>query len=438
MKNINPMTTTPAPLKLYRWITGRSEGRLQKLLQKRLSQGKEDPDRLWERLGRSKRARPPGPLVWVHAASVGEAQSALILIENILLKNANCHVLLTSGTRTSAESVGQKLSHRAFHQYIPLDHPIWVSHFLNHWRPDLALWMESELWPNMILELKARGIKAALLNARLSDRSFKRWQWFPKSAAYLLETFSAVLAQTALDYSRYRELGARWALVTDNLKYSARPLPADEATLKLMAAKTAGRMLWVYASTHAGEEEIACRLHGILKNNHPDLLTIIVPRHPARGEEIEALCRAQNLITQRRSLEPTGTPEPETDIYIADTLGELGLFYRIAPIACIGRSFSRDGGGGHNPLEAAQLGCAVLHGPYVQNQQDIFDEMKKADASLELSDERHFLSVLSDLFERPEYRAHMQKKASAFATTKTGVIGRVMEALKPLLDKLPV
>jgi 3-deoxy-D-manno-octulosonic-acid transferase len=410
---------------------------LQKLLQKRLGQGKEDPDRLWERLGIAKRPRPQGPLVWVHAASVGEAQSALILIEHIHLQRPDCHVLLTSGTRTSAESIGQKLPQGAFHQYIPLDHPVWVARFLDHWQPDLALWMESELWPNMILEIKARGIKAALVNARLSDRSYRRWQWLPETAAALIETFSAVLAQTATDYSRYREMGARWALVTDNIKYSARPLPADENALKLLAANTGGRKLWVFASTHAGEEEMACRIHGILKNICPDLLTVIVPRHPERGAEIEALCKAENLRVQRRSSEPTGAPEPDTDIYIADTLGELGLFYRIAPVACIGRSFSKDGGGGHNPLEAAQLGCAVLHGPNVQNQQDIYEEMKKADAVLSISDERHFLNVLRDLFEKPEYLAHMQKKAAAFATTKTGVIGRVMEALRPFLEKLP-
>lgn len=428
---------TTLPLRLYRRLTARSEKLLQKLLQKRLEQGKEDPARLWERMGMAKRERPQGPLTWLHAASVGEAQSALILIEHILKARPDMHILLTTGTRTSAESIGQKLPPGAFHQYLPLDHPVWVKRFMDHWRPDLALWMESELWPNLILEIKERGIMAALVNARLSDKSYARWKWFPKTAEALLETFSAVLAQTGPDYTRYRELGARWALVTDNLKYSARPLPADEDSLRLIAAKMAGRKNWVYASTHAGEEDMACRLHAILKNNWPDLLTVIVPRHPDRGEEIEALCRSQRLRAQRRSVDPAGGPEPDTDIYIADTMGELGLFYRIAPIACIGRSFSKDGGGGHNPLEAAQLGCAVLHGPNVQYQKEIYEEMQKADAVLSPGDERHFLTMLQDLLEKPEYLSHMQKKAGAFAATKTGVIGRVMEALKPMLEKIP-
>ncbi|MCD8520056.1 MAG: hypothetical protein LRY57_01900 [Alphaproteobacteria bacterium] len=294
-----------------------------------------------------------------------------------------------------------------------------------------------ELWPNLVLEIKKRGIMAALVNARLSDKSFARWKWLPKTAEELLETFSAVLTQTGQDYTRYLTLGARWALVTDNIKYSARPLPTDDGALKLIAAKMGGRKNWVYASTHAGEEEMACRLHAILKNNYPDLLTVIVPRHPNRGEDVEAMCRAQNLRAQRRSLDPAGGPEPETDIYIADTMGELGLFYRLTPIACVGRSFSTDGGGGHNPLEPAQLGCAVLHGPNVQFQKEIYEEMGKADAALPLADERHFLHVLQDLFEKPEYLAHMQKKAGNFAATKTGVIGRVMEALKPMLEKIP-
>ncbi|MCD8566612.1 MAG: 3-deoxy-D-manno-octulosonic acid transferase [Alphaproteobacteria bacterium] len=428
------MTT---PLKLYRWATGRSEKLLQKLLQKRLEQGKEDPDRLWERMGQSKLPRPEGPLVWIHAASVGEAQSALILIDNILKSRPDCHILLTSGTRTSAESIGKKLPPRAFHQYIPLDHPAWGARFLDHWQPDLALWMESELWPNLILALQERGIKAALVNARLSDKSYKRWKWLPKTALCLLEPFSAALTQTATDYSRYRELGVRWALVTDNLKYSASPLPADNKTLQILAAKTEGRKVWVYASTHAGEEEMACRLHAILKNNWPDLLTIIVPRHPERGTEIEALCQAQGLRTQRRSLDPQSAPEHDTDIYIADTLGELGLFYRLAPIACIGRSFSDDGGGGHNPLEAAQLGCAVLHGPHVQFQKDIYEEMKKADAALELSDERHFRRVLQDLFSQPEYLAHMQKRPEPLPPRKPGLSGVSWRPCSPFWRNCP-
>lgn len=429
---------TTLPLKLYGRLTARSEKLLQKLLQKRLAQGKEDPVRLWERMGQSKLPRPVGPLTWLHAASVGEAQSALILIENIRKARPDMNILLTTGTRTSAESIGQKLPVGAFHQYIPLDHPLWVKRFFDHWRPDLCLWMESELWPNMITQIKERDIMAALVNARLSDKSYARWKWFPKTAEYLIGTFSAVLAQTGPDYTRYRQLGARWAIVTDNIKYSARPLPADEDALKLISAKMAGRKVWVYASTHAGEEEMACRLHAILRNNWPDLLTIIVPRHPNRGEDIEALCHSHKFRTQRRSLEPQGGPEPDTEIYIADTMGELGLFYRLTPIACIGRSFSKDGGGGHNPLEAAQLGCAVLHGPNVQFQKEIYEEMGKADALISLTDERHFLHALQDLMEKPEYLAHMQKKAGDFAATKTGVIGRVMEALKPMLEKIPV
>lgn len=423
-------------LKTYRALSQRSEKLLQKLLQKRLEQGKEDPARLWERMGIAKTPRPEGPLIWLHAASVGEAQSALILIDHLLLTAPEAHILLTTGTRTSADSVGQKLPARCIHQYIPLDHPLWVARFMDHWQPNLALWMESELWPNLIIELSAREIPAALVNARLSPQSYKRWKWFPGSAEAILSAFSAVLTQTAADMTRYRDLGANNVTVTDNLKYSARALPADETAFKTLAAQTAGRRTWVYASTHAGEEVMAGRLHGILKNNWPELLTILVPRHPARGAEIEASLKAEGLKTHRRSEGGTESIDPATDIYIADTMGELGLFYRLAPIACIGRTFSLDGGGGHNPLEAAQLGCAVLHGPKVQNLADLFEDMHKADAAITLTDEHHFLTVLQDLLEKPEVLAHMRKKARDFSATKTGVVNRVMDALAPLLTPL--
>lgn len=419
-------------LKFYRALMGAGEPLLSNLLSSRLKAGKEDAARLDERKGLAAKERPGGKLVWIHAASVGEAQSALILIDSLLARAPRLNILVTSGTLTSANLMAKKLPARAFHQFYPLDNPDWVARFLDHWKPDLALWMESELWPNMLAEIEKRGVPAALINARLSPRSYRRWRMLKSSARELLGVFNLILAQTEQDAKYYRKLGAAKIVVTDNIKFSAKPLPADEGELKKISAACAGRPLWIYASTHAGEEEMACRIHEKLKTTIPDLLTIIAPRHPERRLDVLAVCDAHKVKARLRGVSHD-LPIAEDDIYIADTMGELGLLYRLAPIACIGRSFSNDGGGGHNPIEAAQLRCAVLHGPHVQNLQDIFDQMNDAGAAIQLRDEADFTETLRRLFEHQRYREEMQAEAFIFAQEKTGVLDRVMSALEPML-----
>lgn len=298
--------------------------------------------------------------------------------------------------------------------------------------------MESELWPNMILEIKKRDIPAILVNARLSPKSFQGWSLFPKTARCLLETFALILCQTPQDQDFFKKLGAANTFVTDNLKYSAQPLPCTKENLETLNAATFNRPLWVYASTHKGEETLAARIHEKLKRQFPDLLTIIIPRHPRRREEIAKDLAPFSLEIKWRSDEKK-LPENTTQIYIADTFGELGLFYRATPIACIGRSFSDDGGGGHNPIEAAQLGCAVLHGPNVQNLQDIFDEMDSADAATALGNEEELTETLRTLFSNKELLHEHQKKALDFARAKEGTLERVLKQINPMLEmtKIP-
>lgn len=402
------------------------------LLSLRAKKGKEEKERLGERKGRYKIPRPRGKLIWLHAASVGESQSALILISSLLKNNEGINILVTTGTVTSAELMAQKLPKGAFHQYYPLDNPAWVKRFLKHWQPDFVLWMESELWPNMLREVNAQKIPAALLNARLSDKSYKNWSRMKRFAMRLLQTFTLILTQTTRDEERFKKLGADNVHTTDNIKFSAAPLPADEDKLNALKDSIQGRPCWVFASTHKGEEEMACRIHDILKNSIPDLLTIIVPRHPDRREDILVSCKDYNLNMMLRT-SAYNPPVAETDLYIADTLGELGLFYRLAPIACIGRSFSDDGGGGHNPIEAAQLGCVVLYGPNVQYQQDIYDEMQDKGAALLMSDEHRMADTLHK-FLMDEERLHEQQELGLnYANNKSAVIERVYKYLRPLL-----
>lgn len=423
-------------LGLYSFIMRAGTPFLKTALKRRCKQGKEDPHRLEERMGISTRPRPEGHLVWFHAASVGEAQSALILIDAVLEQNPELHILVTTGTLTSAELMMKRLPDKAFHQYIPLDHPQWTKAFLSHWQPDFIFWLESELWPNMLGHIRNKKIPAALVNARLSPSSFKNWKKAKQSIANLLDAFTLILAQTKEDVRNFKALGAddNKVILTDNIKYSAQPLPYDEAALNNLKKATKNRPLWLYASTHDGEELLACRIHHHLKKKHPGLLTIIVPRHPDRRDAIMATCGQQKIKARLRG-NAHSMPQNEDDVYIADTLGELGLFYRLAPIACIGRSFSNDGGGGHNPIEAAQLDCAVLHGPHVQNLSLIFEEMDSYGAALNTKTEKKLEDAIDKLLGSDDTLHTMQNKAHQFAHNKARVLDRVMKALLPLLEE---
>ncbi len=422
-------------LRIYSSIMGASSFFLRSLLKKRCKQGKEDPARLDERMGKAALARPDGHLVWFHAASVGESQSTLILIDALLERNKDLNILVTTGTVTSANLMEKRLPKAAFHQYYPLDHPQWVASFLDHWKPDLALWMESELWPNMLKAMQERNIPAAIVNARLSPQSFKRWKKASGDISRLLEVFSVCLAQTEEDRTFFEKLGAKNVIMSDNLKYSAAPLPYNEKDLAALREAIGERPTWVFASTHDGEEEMACRIHNHIRKKLPDLLTIIVPRHPERRNEIMKACEKFGTNILQRT-ENKKLPAKDNQVYLADTMGEMGLFYRLAQVACIGRSFSNDGGGGHNPIEAAQLECAVLHGPHIQNLAQIYKDFDEAGAALMLKDEQTFQSRLERLLTDSDGLDALQNKAHRFAQEKSKVLQVVMKSLEPLLQNL--
>jgi 3-deoxy-D-manno-octulosonic-acid transferase len=415
-------------LRLYTSLMGASSFVLKSLLKKRLKQGKEDPNRLDERMGIAGMSRPDGFLIWLHAASVGEAQSAMILI-NALAQDKDTQILVTTGTVTSAEFLKNRLPSNAFHQYYPLDHPKWVGDFLDHWHPDYIIWMESEIWPNMLQAVQSRKIGAALINARLSEKSLRRWKMAGKSVTEILAPFQVCLTQTEDDAKSFQKLGLLHARASGNLKYSAAPLPFDRHSETQLLDALEERPCWVFASTHDSEEEMACRIHMGLKAKVPNLLTIIVPRHPERRENILRACAKYNVNTKQRG-DNRALPTIKDDIYLADTLGELGLFYSISPIACIGRSFSNDGGGGHNPIEAAQYHCAVLHGPLVQNLKDIYDEFDKAGACLKINDESDLQKRLEKLFLDDTGREALQSKAHHFVSQKADVLPFIMKTLE--------
>jgi 3-deoxy-D-manno-octulosonic-acid transferase len=419
--------------RLYRALTTLLTPLVQLYLLRRLARGKEDKARFAERRGTASAARPDGALVWVHAASIGEAVSMLALIDALIEERPSLSILVTTGTVTSARLLAARLpAGRAWHQYVPVDSPRYVRRFLDHWRPDLALWVESELWPNLILETAARGIPLLLINGRMSAPSFERWQRWRRIIAPVIGAFDLCLAQDVVQAERLRQLGARRALCVGNLKSAAGPLPVSEPELAKLAAQAAGRPLWLAASTHDGEEQAAAAAHRALKSRWPDLLTLIVPRHPARAGAVAALLRSEGLSVARRSLAEPITPA--IDIYLGDTLGELGLFYRLAGIAFIGGSLVPLGG--HNPLEAALLDCAVLHGPDMSNCAAIARDLAAAGAALTVHDARELGDTLARLLADPAERARRAAAGIEVAADNRAVLEAVMQRIAPWLDSL--
>ncbi len=352
--------TVAAVLALYRGIGWGLKPLLPVFLGQRLKRGKEHPLRWRERLGQPGVARPVGPLVWFHGASVGESLALLPLIAALRADRPDLVLLVTTGTVTSAALLAERLPNGAIHQFIPIDAPWAVDRFLAHWQPDLVLWTESDLWPTILTRLKARTTPLLLLNGRLSDRSFQRWQRAKPLIRHLLGCFCEVLARGEEDAARFRALGAARVQAVGNLKLAAKPLPVDAAALADARALLGDRPVIVAASTHPGEEALMAEAHRALLPNFPDLLTILAPRHPQRGPELAAELAAP-CRSQRAAL-------PARGLYIADTMGELGLWYRLARVAVIGGSFIPHGG--QNPTEAARLGVPLLFGPSMENFRD--------------------------------------------------------------------
>ncbi len=420
---------------LYRGLTFLISPLLPLYLHIRAAKGKEEPARLPERFGYASTARPNGKLIWCHGASVGEALSLLPLIKRFGELPQKPNILLTTGTRSSAEILAKRLPACApngiIHQYIPVDTMEAMHRFIRHWQPDVALLVESELWPNLIGTLRGKKIPAALLNARISERSAGRWLniaelWIKA----LLRVFALVLAQSEADAARFRALGASSARSVGNLKAAAEALPTDDSELVRLQTVIGPRPIWVMASTHEGEEALACRVHNELQRHFPDILTIIVPRHPARAPAIMDTIAEHNLTAQRRSFNQL--PQDGTAIYLADTFGELGLFYKLSPLVCIGGSFGKTGG--HNPLEAAHFNCAIVFGPDMRNFAEVASQIVSHDAARQVHDETELMATLKMLLNIPEQQALLSTNAAKFALHEQHVIDRVMAELQPLLN----
>lgn len=414
-------------LQLYGLATAIFEPFAPLLLKARVKRGKEDPTRLSERLGSSPRARPAGPLIWLHGASVGESLSHLPLIDHLRQERPDLTLLVTSGTRTASDLLAARLPQGVIHHYVPIDTPRAVARFLDHWRPDLALFVESELWPNLILAARDRGVTLALLSARMTKVSADGWARWPKTAKALLSSFDLIQAQDSASAERLEGLGGTVQGLA-NLKSLALPLDYDPAALQALNHGIAGRAVVLAASTHEGEDEIMLRAYGSVPDPKP--LLILAPRHPERGSSVAQLAREQGLmVTRRAAAEPL---ERSTQVYVADTLGEMGLFYRLASLAIIGGSFL-PGIGGHNPLEGARLGVTMMCGKEVFNFAEVCADMVQAQGLVLVASEIELMSALNDLLTHSAKAKALGAAAARFAAQDGGQMAAIWQALSPLL-----
>ena len=398
----------------------------------RANQGKEERGRRRERYGVASCARPAGPLVWVHAASVGETIAVIPLIERILGFGIN--IVLTTGTVTSARVADERLGERIIHQYVPLDLKPAVSRFLDHWEPDLAIIAESEIWPMTILELGARRVPQVLVNGRLSDRSFASWKKRAFIAEALFENLAHVVAQSEVDGERFLALGARPVTVSGNLKVDTDPPPVDETALSSLTHQIGSRQTWAAVSTHDGEESVAAEVHQMLRPRHKGLLTIIVPRHPDRADALAAEFAADGLKVARRSL---GEPiQQDVDILLGDTIGEMGLYLRLTEIAFVGRSLTSEGG--QNPLEPAMLDTAVLAGRNVQNFRDTYQRLIEGGGAKLVRDRDMLAGAVNFLLKNEQAREEMIAAGAATVDDMRGALAATLKALEPFIHPLIV
>jgi len=395
----------------------------------RARKGLEEKGRIKERYGAASLPRPKGPLVWIHAASVGETVSLVPLIKSYKSHYPDHTVLLTTTTVTAAMIAKQRLLNFCIHQYAPFDVGPWVARFLKHWKPSLVIFVESELWPGIVQQVHKKRIPLILLNGRLSDRSYHRWLRVRFLAKHVLSPFALCLAQSKDNADRFKRLGAPKVQVMANLKFAATSLPLSTKTLEDLSALFGGRPLWVAASTHPGEEDIVINVHKALQRKIPDLLTVLIPRHPGRAEKVAQLCEDQGLSVRRHSHSGTGR-QSDFGVYLVDTIGELGVFFSLSSVVFVGGSFVPIGG--HNPIEPSLFGCAVLWGPHMTNFRDVVSILKDACCTLETP--KDLEKTVRDLLANPDKAKTLGMRALSIVKKQAEDIQTIVSTLRSFYE----
>jgi 3-deoxy-D-manno-octulosonic-acid transferase len=418
-------------LYVYLLLSDTLSGVANQKLKARLKAGKEDPNRINERRGQSPNIRPEGEVIWFHAASVGESIALLGLIENIVEERPLTNILITTGTTASANLINTRLPKKTIHQYVPLDIGEFVRNFLDHWRPNLAVFTESELWPCLIATAHAKKVPLILINARISRKSFSKWKWLKGLVSSILSKFDIILCQDENTAKFIRKLSKSKIdpKVVGSLKESAPPLPFSEEDRSVISNQIGSRPIWLAASTHEREELMMAKAHEYARRFSRRLLLIIVPRHPNRGKKI---CSDLRNLGWQVSLRSGGEKiNNYTEIYIADTFGEMGLWYRISSISFLGGSMTEVGG--HNPFEPATLGSAILHGPHVWSAAEAYEELGKVKASLQVKNPEELSQAIVDLL-NPDTNASMAKSAWDLSSKEAEASSQALNEIFKILD----
>lgn len=420
----------PFLLTLYQRLTPFLTKGIVAYLHHRVKKGKEDPERLMERFGQASKPRPKGQVIWFHGASVGEAVSLLPLLKRIRNEFPHIIPLVTTGTVTAAAVISKSMPDGCIHQYCPVDVPPWIDAFIDHWRPNVGVFVESEFWPNLIFTCKERNIPLYLINAAISDKTYRSWQRYTAVIAYLLSCFELILAQSNTIADRLKNLGAASSKlkVCGNLKFAATPLTCDIQELKELRSLINERPLWVAASTHASEERMVGSVHQVIKETLPNLLTIIIPRHPMRGDDIALELKNMGLRVARRS--KNEEIETTTEIYLVDTIGELGLFYRLSEVAFIGGTFVSTGG--HNPIEAVLLDNAVIWGPHTHKQTEICSVLRPAACAVSTKEE--LAAMVCQLLKDNHLRKSKIAMGRELVVAQSHILDHVIDILKDKLE----
>jgi len=392
----------------------------------RVLKQKVDLTRLGEKLGIAKIKRPNGELIWLHAASVGETFIALKLMEE--LSRDERYFLLTTCTTTSAEIAANQDLTSMIHQYAPCDFTFCINKFLNHWQPSIGIFIESEIWPNRI-NLASNRFKISLLNARMSDRSFARWKFCKGLISFCLSKFSLILAQSKEDRLRFEQLGAKNAIYAGNIKYSITPPKVNSKNLDTIKDEIGNRCVLLAASTHEGDEEFILNCYENLKKDNPELLLIIAPRHPIRAEQISNLIENKGFVCSRRTKKDPITPK--TDVYLADTIGELGLFYSLANVSFIGGSLKN---GGHNILEASFFKTFIIFGPDMSNFKEIATEYLQNNAAVSFKDETEATNIIKSALNNSKLLDSQNKAASSILEQKSQILNTYIQHLNTIYN----
>ncbi len=391
----------------------------------RVIKGKENSKRYKEKLGFFSYPRPKGQLLWFHAASVGELNSIIFLIKRLSEERPKLNFLITTITVNSEKIFHKAGLLRTIHQFLPLDIPFLARKFTNYWHPELGIFVDSELWPNLLTEA-AHKMRLINLNGRISDKSFARWKYFSPLISYMYKKFSLILPTSQTEMKKIQYFIKSDAVkYVGNLKYAMPALSCNEEELKILKKALAKRKIWIAASTHKGEEEILIACHQELLKEFPDLLLIIAPRHPERGSDITRLAKEQGCKVAVRSQQEKITKS--CNVYIADTIGELGLIYRLSDIVFVGGSLIPHGG--HNFLEAARLGCSVIVGPCTHNFKDLTEEFKQMNAILIASNAEQLVTSVHSLLTKPSLKMKYIQNAGSFSAATDHIMDQTVKVI---------